>query len=78
MTQDETDDSEIIPFMEMEIAHKLHVNLSQYSSEVIDFTITSIEAKVINYGIYYQSEAELQTDDDAKQELLDLINGKYI
>lgn len=74
-SEDEDDD---IPFMEIEITHKLHSNLSQYTSEVIDFTISSIEAKMVNYGIYYQSETELPDDEEARENLLNFVVEKYI
>jgi len=32
----------------------------------------------LNYGIYYQSETELPTDDEARKSLTDLLIGKYI
>lgn len=39
---DEDDNENEMPLLEMEIVHKLHASLSQYSSEVIDFNISSI------------------------------------
>ena len=54
-----------MPFIELEIAHKLHATLSQYSSEVIDFNISSIESKIVNHGVYYQSENDLNEDNEA-------------
>ena len=52
---DEDDNENEMPLLEMEIVHKLHASLSQYSSEVIDFNISSIESKVVNYGVYFNS-----------------------
>lgn len=67
-----------MPFFEMEIAHKLHASLSQYSSEVIDFNISSIETEIIKYGVYYQSEAQLAEDEEALDLLRQLVEETYI
>jgi len=53
-----------MPFIELDIAQKLHATLSQYSSEVIDFNISSIESKITNFGVYFQSEYDLNEDDE--------------
>lgn len=34
--------------------------------------------KLENYGLYFQSEAELPTDDEAKENLVKLMTEKYI
>jgi hypothetical protein len=75
---DDGSDADDMPFMEMEIAHKLRVEFSNYSNEVIDFTVSSVSSNIVNYGIYYQCEAELQSDEEDRMKLLNLINDHYI
>jgi hypothetical protein len=53
ITQDDLDGGEEMPFMELELSHKLSVNFSQYTTEVIDFTIVSKEVEITNLGLYF-------------------------
>lgn len=75
---DQDDHDASMPFFEMEIAHKLHATMSQYSSEVIDFDISSIKSEIIRYGVYYQSEAQLTEDEEALNFLSNMLEKTYI
>lgn len=77
VTEDPSDDTEM-PFIEVEMTQRLSINFTQYNSEILDFSISAIGQDVENYGIYYQSEAELPTDDEARKSLTDLLINKYI
>lgn len=77
-SSDEEEGEAAMPFMEIEIKHTLSVSLQHQANEIIDFNVASVGAEISNLALYFQSENEFEADNEAQDQLLELLINKYI
>ena len=75
---DDEDGDAVMPFMEIEVKHRLSVSLSHEANEIIDFNVGSLSTEMTNLALYFQSENDFEADDEAKAEMLEFLTNKYV